>query len=299
VDEIENIGSRVTILRDGKKVSVLTKKEDMTERNFIKSIVPDATEEIYPKLGVELPEEVLEVKSLSTKSGLKDINFDLSAGEILGVAGLPGSGKSELGRAIFGLDRIIEGDITLFGKKIDTRHWTPRRALKNNLFYSPADKLEGLVLCRDIKENQTLPALREKFERLGFILAARERKAVSAQIKALGIKPPDMSRLIQHLSGGNQQKVIVARGFLKEARIFVFDEVTRGIDVGAKRDIYVLITEIAKQGKAILYISSEIPELLNLCHSIIVMHQFSVFEHVKQEDTTRDRLTHSLFGLEL
>jgi ribose transport system ATP-binding protein len=299
MDEIRDIGDRVTILRDGKKVSVLTKREEITEKNLIKSIVPDASEEIWPKLGKELPEKLLEVKNLSTKSGLKDISFDLRAGEILGVAGLPDSGKSALGRAIFGLDHIIEGDVTIFGEKIATKRWTPSQALNRNLFYSPADKLEGLILCRDIKENQALPSLREKFESRGFITAAEERKAVNAQIKNLGIKPPDMGKLVGYLSGGNQQKVIVARGFLKEARIFIFDEVTRGIDVGAKRDIYRLIAEIAKQGVAILYISSEIPELLNLCHSVITMHELSIFKRMKREDATRDKLAHHLFGLDI
>ncbi|MEE9528482.1 MAG: ATP-binding cassette domain-containing protein, partial [Dehalococcoidia bacterium] len=235
----------------------------------------------------------------STKSGLKDISFDLRAGEILGVAGLPDSGKSELGRAIFGLDRIIEGDVTIFGEKIATKRWTPQQALNRNLFYSPADKLEGLILCRDVKENQALPSLREQFESRGFITAAKERKAVNAQIKKLGIKPPDMGKLVRYLSGGNQQKVIVARGFLKGARIFIFDEITRGIDVGAKRDIYKLIAEIANQGVAVLYISSEMPELLHLCHSVITMHELSIFKRMKRGDATRDKLAHYLFGLDI
>jgi ABC-type sugar transport system ATPase subunit len=167
------------------------------------------------------------------------------------------------------------------------------------MFYSPAEKMEGLVLVRDMKENQSLPSLCDKFEKRGFILGAEERRAVSKQIADLGIKPSDMNREVRLLSGGNQQKVIVARGFIKGARIFVFDEVTRGIDIAAKRDIYRLIAEIAKQGAAVIYISSEIPELLNLCHSIIVMFNFGIFKQMAHKDATKDKLTHYLFGLEV
>ncbi len=298
MDELKYIGDKVTILRDGKKVEVITDKKDVTERKLIKSIVPDAKEEIYPELGMELGEKVLQVKNLSTESGLKNITFDLKAGQILGFAGLPDSGKSNVGRALFGLDKITEGEITIFGDKINVGHWTPGMALKKSVFYSPADKLEGLVMVRDMKENQSLPALREKFEKRGFILAAEERRAVAKQIADLGIKPPDMSKEVRLLSGGNQQKVIVARGFLKGAKIFIVDEVTRGIDVGAKRDVYRLISEIANRGVAVIYISSEIPELLNLCHSIIVMYDFSIFKQMEHKDMTKDKLTHYLFGIE-
>ena len=300
MEEIRNIGDRVTILRDGNKVSILENKGDITDNNLIKSIVPnsEAKEEIWPKLENASDKPALRLTNLCTKSGLSNMDFELKAGEILGIAGLPDSGKSEVGRAIFGLDPIVEGDIHVFGEKMNTRHWSPQQALRKNIFYSPADKNEGLVLCRNVKENQTLPALRYNFENKGFITAAAERKAVYAQIKSLGIKPPDMRRSVQYLSGGNQQKVIVSRGFIKGAKLFILDEVTRGIDIGAKRDIYRLIADIAKQGVAIIYISSEMPELLNLCHSVIVMHQFCPFKHIKQQDASKELITHCLFGLE-
>ena len=297
MEEITGIADRVTILRDGKKIDVLENRGDITEANLIKSIVGERKKEIYPELGTKITNKVLEVNNLSTKNGLKDITFDLRAGEILGIGGLPSSGKSNVGRALFGLDKITEGEIIMFGEKLP-KHLTPNDNLKRGLIYCPADKLEGLALCRDIKENQSLPVLLEKFVVRGFIERAREIESVRGQIEKLDIKPDDMNKEVQYLSGGNQQKVIIARGFLKEATIFIFDEVTRGIDVGSKIDFFELINKLAKKGAAIIYISSEIPELLHLCHSVIVMYEFSIFKQEGYKELTSEKLAHYLFALE-
>lgn len=297
MEEITGIADRVTILRDGKKVDVLEHREDITEDNLIKSIVGERKKQIYPELGTKITNKVLEVRNLSTKTGLKNLTFDLRAGEILGIGGLPGSGKSNLGRALFGLDKITEGEIIMFGEKLP-KHLTPHDSLKRGLIYSPAEKLEGLALCRDIKENQSLPVLLEKFVVRGFIQKAKEVEAVREQIEALDIKPADMTREVQYLSGGNQQKVIIARGFLKKASIFVFDEVTRGVDVGSKIDFFELINKLARKGAAIIYISSEIPELLHLCHSVIVMYGYSIFKQEGHKELTSEKLAHYLFALE-
>lgn len=298
MDEIKEIGDKVTILRDGKKIAVLENKEDVSEETLVKSIIGKRKEKIFPKLETEFADKVLEVKNLSTENGLKNISFDLRAGEILGIGGLPDSGKSNVGRALFGLEKITEGEIILFGEEV-TNELTPAEAFKKNLAYTPTDKLDGLVLCRDIRENMTLPSLLGGLERRGFIKKVEEEKAVSSQIKGLDIKPSDMNRTVQYLSGGNQQKVLIARSLLKEAKVFVFDEVTRGVDVGTKLELYKLITELAKKGAAIVFISSEIPELLHLCHSILVMYEFSIFKKLNQKDATRDKLVHYLFKLEV
>ena len=297
MEEITGIADRVTILRDGKNVDLLEHREDITEANLIKSIVGERSKHIYPELGTKTTDKILEVKNLSTKTGLKNITFDLRAGEILGIGGLPGSGKSNVGRALFGLDKITEGEIVMFGEKL-SKHLTPHDSLKRGLIYSPAEKLEGLALCRDIKENQSLPVLLEKFVVRGFIQKAKEVEAVREQIEELGIKPADMTREVQYLSGGNQQKVIIARGFLKEASIFIFDEVTRGVDVGSKIGFFALINKLARKGAAIIYISSEIPELLHLCHSVMVMYEFSIFKQEGYKELTSEKLANYLFALE-
>ncbi len=296
MEEIKEIADKVTILRDGEKIAVLENKKDISEEILVKHIMGERKEKIFPELEAESADKVLEVKNLSTESGLNNISFDLRAGEILGIAGLPDSGKSNVGRALFGIDKITEGEIIILGEKVSNK-WTPKEALKKNLIYCPAEKLNGLVLLRDIRENMTLPIL-DRFVRRGFIRKKEEGKAVSSQIKELNIKPSDMNRAVQYLSGGNQQKVILARGFLKKAKIFIFDEATRGIDIGSKLELYYYINELAKKGAAIIFISSEISELLQLCHYVLVLCQFSIFKRVKQKGITRLQLLHYLFKLE-
>jgi ribose transport system ATP-binding protein len=222
------------------------------------------------------------------------VSFEVHAGEILGIAGLVGSGKSRVGRVIFGLEEISGGQIKLFGTPLKNNR--PSGAISNGILYFPADRhREGLVLCRSIKENQTLAAV-PLFERRGFIERRRERSVVRGLVEKLNIRPPRIDQTIINLSGGNQQKVMLSRGLIRDIKVFIFDEASCGIDVGAKREVYLLIKEQAEKGAAVILISSEIPEILHLSHTIMVMHRGSVCTVMRASEANEENILSSCFG---
>lgn len=298
VEELKAIGDRVTILRDGRVVGSIKENKKITQRNLLKGMIVEEEEQPTPELKTELKRTVLVVNALSTKSGLMDISLSLKAGEILGIGGLPDSRKAVLGRAIFGLEEITAGNIVINGVDI-TSGLNPSQALENDIMYFPAEKLDGLVLERSIKENQTLPSLNTKFTTHGFLMKAFEKDAVSRQIQQLDIRPKNMNQQTRYLSGGNQQKVLIARGLLKEAKTFIFDEVTRGVDIASKISFFRLIAELAKSSEGVIYISSEISELLDFCHNVIIMHNGRIFEKIDHDHATREKLIHYMFGLKM
>jgi ribose transport system ATP-binding protein len=297
VEELKTVGDRVTILCDGKVVGVIQNNSDITKENLLKGMVRNKkTSEEFPELGRRADAVTLDVHRLSTRSGLQEITFQVREGEILGIGGLPDSGKSILGRALFGLEKVTAGKICVKGKNIESK-LNPSVALRNNVMYFPGEKMEAVVLCRSIKENQTLPTIRERFSRKGIIKKSEERRASREQIQSLSIKPSDMERRMRFLSGGNQQKVLFSRGLLKKAEIFIFDDITRGIDIASKIEFYRLVHELAERGATVVYISSEVNELLNLCHRIMVMYNKKIFEVVEHEAASREKLLHYILGL--
>jgi ribose transport system ATP-binding protein len=298
VEELKAIGDRVTILRDGSVVGHIDSNEKITKENLLKGMVKRPVEKVRQVLTTNHGKVCLEVKNLSTDSGLKDINLSVKKGEILGIGGLPDSGKSLVGRALFGLEKIISGEIQIRGENI-VQEISPAVALKNRMIYFPAEKLDGLVLCRDIKENATLPSLTDKFSSRGILDKGRERDAVSAIVEKLNVKPPNMGRRVSYLSGGNQQKVIMGRGLLKEAKIFIFDEITRGVDIASKVEFYQIVTEIAKDADGVIFITSELGELLDLCHRVVIMYGKRVKATLGHEDANREKLVHHILGLEV
>jgi ribose transport system ATP-binding protein len=299
VEELKAIGDRVTILRDGKVVGHIDKNAEITKENLLKGMVKHRErKEVAHVLKADLGTKSLEVHHLSTESGLKDVSFYVRKGEIVGIGGLPDSGKSLLGRALFGLENILSGEIKIHGKGI-ARGISPSKALQNHIIYSPAEKLDGLILCRDVKENNTLPSLKDKFSSLGLLQKSRESDAVGSIIEKLNIRPNNMNRRVRFLSGGNQQKVIIGRGLLKEARIFIFDEITRGVDIGSKIDFYRIVNEMAKTAEGVIFITSELSELLDLCHRVIIMYDKRIVATVSHEEATREKLVHSILGLEV
>lgn len=298
VEELSAVGDRVTILRDGKVVGSINKNSEITKDNLLEGMIGIKEEESFPKLQPFRLRSNLRIQKLYTKNGLKDVDFELRAGEILGIGGLPDSGKSRIGRAVFGLDKILSGDIQINNHSISDK-LSPSKALQNDVIYFPPEKLEALVLCRNMLENQTLPSLKQKFMKKGILQKPLEKRRVSEQVEKLSIKPPNMFQQVKYLSGGNQQKVVIARGLLKNANTFVFDDITRGVDIASKIEFYRLINELAIQGKGILFISSEISELLNLCHNIIIMYNKEIFKYLAKEFATREKLIHYLLGLEM
>jgi ribose transport system ATP-binding protein len=293
IDELQRIGDRITVLRDGKKVATRD-MSDVDEHTLISMMTGREYTDIFPAISNNVGETVLSVENLSTAGGLQDVSFEVRAGEILGIAGLIGGGKSLVGRAIFGLERITRGQIKLFDQVLEDIK--PSRSLKRGIIYFPADRhKEGLVLCRSVKENQTLASV-PFFERMGFIDVKREEATVEKVVKRMNIRTPGIDTTINHLSGGNQQKVMLSRGLNQEIRIFIFDEASCGIDVAAKHDVYVFLKERAEQGAAVIFISSELPEILHLSHRVMVMHRGTISTIMSGSEATEERILSACFG---
>ncbi|MBI5583037.1 MAG: sugar ABC transporter ATP-binding protein [Deltaproteobacteria bacterium] len=291
--ELKKIGDRITVLRDGKKVATL-KMSEAAEQKLISLMTGREHADIFPPIANQPGEVVLSVENLATASGLHDINFEVRAGEIFGIAGLVGAGKSRVGRALFGLDPVLGGRV-IFNRRT-LKKFTPAESLARGILYLPPDRhKEGLVLCRPIKENQTLPSL-PLFEKAGLIEIKREESVVKKIIEKMQIRPPRPDQTIIYLSGGNQQKVMLSRGLTREIKLFIFDEPTCGIDVGAKREVYLFLKELAENGAAIIYISSEIPEVMNLCHTVMVMHANTVSKLIPREQATEENILSACFG---
>jgi ribose transport system ATP-binding protein len=213
---------------------------------------------------------VLQVSGLSTRTLLKDVSFELRRGEVLGFAGLMGAGRTEVARAVVGADPITAGDIVLNGNRVTIS--SPAQAAARGIGYLSEDRKGlGLMLGQPVSHNIVISSLSSQFSRVGFLRDAAIKEASESSKKLLNIKTPSVNQLVKYLSGGNQQKAIIARWLVKDCDILIFDEPTRGIDVGAKEEIYQLLNKLAEQGKSIIMISSELPEILRMSHRIVVM----------------------------
>jgi len=270
LEELHAISDRITVMRDGKTVQTLA-TPDATIEEIIRLMVGRTIYEGAPEIP-DLPhhEVVLELRHVSRGRALRDISFTLRRGEILGVAGLVGAGRTEVARAVFGADPIDSGEILVRGRAVKIR--SPRDAVRHGIAYLSEDRKRfGLVLGLDIESNIVLATLRRFLGWLGVVDAARTRAAARRYVDALRIRTPSLQQKAKNLSGGNQQKVVIGKWLAAETEILLFDEPTRGIDVGAKSEIYRLLNDLAVQGKSILMISSELPEVLRMSHRILVM----------------------------
>ncbi len=270
MDEISRISDRITVMRDGEYVGTVD-TASVTKDDIINMMIGRVVYE-DPKTHSEVPEDaetVLEVKNLSSGNLFKDVSFKLRKGEILGFSGLMGAGRTEVARAIFGADPRDGGEIFVNGKRVNIK--TPEDAVKLGIGYLSEDrKRYGLLLDKSVAENTALASI-DKYTK-GGIINDRQIKAEAREENAkLRTKTPSMEQLLKNLSGGNQQKVIIARWLIKNSDILIFDEPTRGIDVGAKSEIYTLMNQLAKQGKSIIMISSELVEILRMSDRILVM----------------------------
>lgn len=270
LDEIDAIADRVTILRDGSHVAT-REKSDLDREQMIALMVGRSLEKEFPSRESVAGEVRLSVRNLRRGSWVKDVSFDLRAGEIVGLTGLVGAGRTETARLIFGADRKDSGSIDLDGKRLNVR--SPRDAIRNGICLLTEDrKGQGLVLSQTVQENFGLPNLGD-FSGNFLISSLRESDAFAGYVDKMRIKISGHSQSAETLSGGNQQKVVLAKWLQRNAEVIMFDEPTRGIDVGAKFEIYQLIHGLAEQGKAILMISSELPEILGMSDRIIVMNE--------------------------
>ncbi len=270
MDEIGQIADRVTVLRDGEYVGTRDARE-VSKSEIISMMVGRVIYE-KPKTESNVAADasvVLKVDRLNAGRLVKDVSFELRQGEILGFAGLMGAGRTETARAIFGADEVQSGSIAIRGRPV--RNATPADAVAHGIGYLSEDRKRfGLALNLSVKENAVLASY-ERFQKRLFIHARKVEKATEEYVQKLSIKTPSLDQILRNLSGGNQQKVVIAKWLIRNSEILIFDEPTRGIDVGAKSEIYSLMNELARSGKSIIMISSELPEVLRMSDRIIVM----------------------------
>lgn len=293
MDEIYKIADTLTIMRDGEHV-VTKKVSEISEDEVIRLMVGRELSNMYTKSSAKLEEydenEIMMEVSHLTKEGLfRDISFTLKRGEILGVSGLMGAGRTEVMETVFGLRKADSGEIRIKGKKVSIKN--PAAAIRNELaFVSEDRKLYGLNLSGSIKKNISLAYLRLILIARWFVDFRKERKMVDDLITQLRIKTTSRDTVVNNLSGGNQQKVILAKWLMGDPDIFIMDEPTRGIDVGAKAEIYKIMDTLAKRGKSIIMISSEMPELLGMSDHIIVMHEGKITGSFSREECDQEKL---------
>ena len=269
MDEILRISNNVTVFRDGTYIGELD-RETMTEDKIIQMMVGRELTELYAKTEVPIGDVVLEGKGICN-GFVRNVDFNVRAGEILGFSGLVGAGRTETMRVIFGIDEPDAGEIFIDGKKVDIK--CPADAIKYGIALVPEDrKVQGLVLGMSVKENTTLAAL-EQFKKGLFYDASQEGSLTEEMVKKLRVVTPSIDQKVKNLSGGNQQKVVLGKWILTKPRVLILDEPTRGIDVGAKKEIHELMCELAGQGVAIIMISSELPEVIGMSDRIVIMHE--------------------------
>jgi ABC-type sugar transport system ATPase subunit len=293
LEEVFDVAQRVTILRDGRLVGTLP-IEEATHDRLVRMMVGRDLSHLFVQARAATGPVQLEARGLSRGRVLQDVSFSIRPGEVVGLAGLVGSGRTELARGLFGADPLDTGEIRLGGEPVTIR--SPRDAVRLGIGLVPEDrKLQALILRMTVRENVTLPVL----DRLGpsiFPSRAQERSLVGGFIGALRIRTPTMEQSVGALSGGNQQKVVLARWLATDPKVLILDEPTRGIDIGAKAEVHALIAQLAERGVAILMISSELPEILGMSHRVLVMRAGRIVADIPREDATEEAIMAAATG---
>lgn len=291
LQEVFEMADRVTVLRDGNYISTCDVK-DTNENDLIKMMVGRTIDELFPKLPAEIGHPVLEVRNLSRKPLIRNINLQLRAGEIVGLAGLVGSGRSEFAQTIFGITPADGGTIFINGKRV--RITNPGQAMKYGIAYVPEDRgTQGLVRPMSIRQNLSLTVLRH-LSRGSFMDWGAERNLAQQTIEKLGIRTYGSQQIVAKLSGGNQQKVVVGKWLATDPKVLIVDEPTRGIDVGAKSEIHRLMSELAQRGMAILMISSELPEVLGMSDRVLVMQRGRIVAEYSRDEANQEEIGHAM-----
>ena len=286
LEEIFEIADRITVFRDGKYV-VSDSIDKFNEKSLIEYMVGRELVGEYPKSEYGNSQEVLKVEGLRTDY-IEDVSFELNKGEILGFAGLVGSGRTEVARAIFGYDRIKSGKIKIKGKKVKIK--SPQDSIKNGVAFITEDRKNlGLILNMSVKENLTFSSLK-KIKSNILLSNKKEKEVCEDQINLLKIKTASINTKVGNLSGGNQQKVVIGKWLLTDSDIFIFDEPTRGLDIGAKQEIYKIMRKLTNEGKSIIMISSEMPELIGMSDRIIVMSGGKIVSQYEKEHITQEKI---------
>ena len=306
LNEIEYVADSITVIRDGKSIETIQKGVDeFTEDRIIKSMVGRELTNRYPlREGVEIGDTIFEVKDWNVyhpddanRQMLKNINISVKAGEVVGLAGLMGAGRTELAMSVFGhsYGQKISGEVYMHGKKVNMP--TVKDAIANKLAYVSEDrKGNGLVLIGDIKENMVLAARPEYFSNKGIINGAEEILAAQEYKEKINVKATSIEQVVGSLSGGNQQKVVLAKWMLTQPDVLILDEPTRGIDVGAKYEIYCVINDLAKAGKAVIVISSEMPEIIGTCDRVYVINEGEIAGELNKEEITQEGIMQKIMA---
>jgi len=293
LEEVKEIADRITVLRDGEKISTAEAK-DLTREEIANLMVGREMKTMFPKQEAKIGRIILEVKNLFRNGKLDNVSFYLRKGEILGIYGLVGAGRTELARAIFGEDPIDKGDILIEERPIT--FYSPYDAVHAGIGMVPEDRSQqGLLLTQSVEFNISLPSLMNyaNFGKINKKLASEE---ALKQVKALNIKTPSLNQKVMYLSGGNQQKVVLAKWLELEPRILILDEPTRGIDVGAKAEIYSLISNLAQKGFGVIMISSELPEILGMSDRILVMNKGQITAQFNREEAEPQKIIMAAAG---
>ncbi|AYG61115.1 sugar ABC transporter ATP-binding protein [Rhizobium jaguaris] len=285
MNELFEIADEFSVFRDGKYIGTHL-STDVTRDDIIRMMVGREITQMFPKEEVPIGETVLAVKDLSLNGVFSNVSFEVKAGEILGVAGLVGSGRSNVAETLFGVTPASSGTIELFGKKADIS--SPAAAIRHGMAFLTEDRKDtGCLLILSVLENMQVAVLHDKFVKAGFVQEGSIEATCDDMARKLRIKTPSLDERVENLSGGNQQKVLIGRWLLTNPRILILDEPTRGIDVGAKAEIHRLVTEMARNGVAIIMISSEMPEVLGMSDRIMVMHEGRVTGFLDRADATQ------------
>ncbi len=296
LDEVFAICDEITVLRDGEYIGT-DKVGNFDKDRLISMMVGRSMDEFFHKEAAEIGDVVLEVKNLTLKKKFKNISFDLRQGEVLGMAGLMGAGRTEVMEALFGYHPAESGEIFLKGEKVEIHE--PIDAIKHGIAFVTEDrKLTGIFPDLSIKDNIIMPDV-DNYLNKGLLDRKKIREKCQSQREAIAIKTPTLEQLIKNLSGGNQQKVLISRWLLTTPEVLILDEPTRGIDVGAKSEIHRLIGELAKMGKSIIMVSSEMPEILSISDRIIVMHEGELSGEIGREEATQEKILQLATGEKL
>ena len=287
MEELFALSDKITILRDGTYIGTVETKQAEFDQ-LIKMMAGRDITERFPKQAAPIGEEVLRVENLTRSGELDKVSFSVRAGEIVGVAGLMGAGRTEMARAIFGADKLDSGDIYVAGQKQEIH--CPADAIRAGIGLITEDrKQQGLVLGMSVGENITLASLRN-YVKSCFVCADAEETAIAAQIEKLKIRTPGSAQLVQNLSGGNQQKVVIAKWLTTCPKVLIMDEPTRGVDVGAKAEIYHIMNMLVEAGVGIVMISSELPEILGMSDRVLVMSQGRLVGNMDIADATQEKI---------
>lgn len=294
LEEVFELADRVTVLRDGQLVDTKPVSE-VTEGELISMMVGRTLDNLFPKEDAEIGQPVLQVQNLTREGLVEDVSFEVRRGEIVGLAGLIGAGRSELAQVLFGIHPAQSGTVELNGKQVSIKN--PRQAVDLGLAYIPEDRQhQGLILPMSVQANITM-AILDNLTQFGFVSYRSEREVASEYVDRLQIRTPSLSQVVRNLSGGNQQKVVVSKWLVSDPEVLILDEPTRGIDVGTKAEIHRLMSELAQRGLGILMISSELPEILGMSDRILVMRQGKIVAEFTRDEADQEIIIAAAMGV--